>query len=148
MEIEIERMTKKVASQNNENNEENEIKIEKMEEEIDKMVIKQAKLNEKIKILEDAKTDLGKLAEQVKNLEEKIVVIDDKENKRFDAFYEESQTNFNNLQKTNSEYSKRIDIVEDKIISSDYYYKLRLRLYKKSSDTVLILTKNKSEFAS
>jgi len=38
--------------------------------------------------LEDTKTDLGKLVEQIKNLEEKIAVIDDKENKRFDAFYE------------------------------------------------------------
>uniref|UniRef100_A0A914KNC2 Uncharacterized protein n=1 Tax=Meloidogyne incognita TaxID=6306 RepID=A0A914KNC2_MELIC len=104
-----------------------------MEREIKEIVKEQAKLNEKIKILEDTKTDLGKLVEQMKYLEEKIAVIDDKENKRFDAFYEETQTNLNILQKSNSEHSKRIDIIENEI-SSDYYYKLRLRLYKKINE--------------
>nr|CAD2154166.1 unnamed protein product [Meloidogyne enterolobii] len=133
MQEEIEKMSKKCPSQNNGTTKLNEIKIQKMEREIKEIVKEQAKLNEKIKILEDTKTDLGKLVEQMKYLEEKIAVIDDKENKRFDAFYEETQTNLNILQKSNSEHSKRIDIIENEI-SSDYYYKLRLRLYKKINE--------------
>ncbi|CAK5018792.1 unnamed protein product [Meloidogyne enterolobii] len=112
MQKESEKMSKECPSQNNGTIEENEIKIEKMEKEIKEMVKEQAKLNEKIKILEDTKTDLGKLVEQIKNLEAKIAVIDDKENKRFDDFYEMSKTNFNTLQKAINEHSKRMDIIE------------------------------------